>query len=217
MAGTSLTKNTAAGEVERASPRNEVRALSALAFDELRGFPVGIRDMHLGIARRAFRGVGPAGRPVQLIHDAVSRRAYGAIGAGAAAVGRAADTAMERRGIGRELALSGTRHGSALIAALNGLIGDQLERNGSDLHQQATVRVDGAVVALDEDSLRAAFPEASDRLVVFLHGLMGTEFYWDWGAERTGGTYGERLAGELGCTPVYLRYNTGLHISENGR
>ena len=36
-------------------------------------------------------------------------------------------------------------------------------------------------------------------------------------AARHGGTYGSRLERELGITPVYLRYNTGLHISENGR
>jgi len=42
------------------SKANELRALSALAFDELRRFPASIRDTHLGIAERAFRGVGPA-------------------------------------------------------------------------------------------------------------------------------------------------------------
>jgi pimeloyl-ACP methyl ester carboxylesterase len=46
---------------------------------------------------------------------------------------------------------------------------------------------------------------------------MGTEFYWDWGGSHPGDTYGARLASDLNLTPVYLRYNTGLHISENGR
>jgi len=41
---------------------------------------------------------------------------------------------------------------------------------------------------------------------------MQTEF--SWGAHET---YGARLERELGCTPVYVRYNSGLHISENGR
>ena len=30
-------------------------------------------------------------------------------------------------------------------------------------------------------------------------------------------TYGERLQDELSFTPVHVRYNTGLHISDNGR
>jgi len=51
-------------------------------------------------------------------------------------------------------------------------------------------------------------------VAVFLHGLTGDEFCWSWGADDA---YGERLAKDLGYTPVYLRYNSGLHISENGR
>jgi len=196
---------------------NELRALSALAFEELRSFPGAVRDMHLGIAGRAFRGVGAAGRPVQVIHDAVSRRAYGAVGAGAAALGQAADAGMQRRGIGEGSRLSSTPRGSALIAALSGLIGDQLERAGSDLHQPTSIRLDGEALALDAGTLSAAFPDPSPRLVVFLHGLMETEFSWRWGASRPGDTYGERLATELGCTAIYPRYNSGLHVSENGR
>jgi pimeloyl-ACP methyl ester carboxylesterase len=215
--GTGLTSRDTGDERAGARAPNELRALSALAFEELRRFPGGIRDMHLGIAQRAFRGVGPAARPVQVIHDAVSRRAYDAIASGAARLGRAADATIESRGIGQDLPLSTTPPGSALIAALNGLVGDQLERSRSELHQPASVRADGEAVALDARSLSAAFPHASGRLVVFLHGLMGTEFYWDWGGAHPGENYGARLASDLGCTPVYLRYNTGLHISENGR
>jgi pimeloyl-ACP methyl ester carboxylesterase len=196
---------------------NEVRALSALAFEELRSFPGAIRDMHLGIAERAFRGVGPAGRPVQVIHDALSRRAYDAVGSGAALLGRAADVGIERQGIGQDVLLSTTPGGSAIIGALNGLMGDRLERSQSDLHQPTSVRINGEAVGLDARSLATAFPDASGRLVVFLHGLMGTEFYWAWGGADPTDTYGARLAADLGCTPIYLRYNTGLHISENGR
>src|ERR1017187_6250593 len=119
MASTESTSSD--GGVGSSAP-NEVRALSSLAFDELRSFPGAIRDMHLGIAQRAFRGVGPAGRPVQLIHDVVSSRAYGAIGAGAAGLGRAVDTAMERRGIGEQVSLSTTQKGNFGIAVLSGLI-----------------------------------------------------------------------------------------------
>ena len=43
---------------------------------------------------------------------------------------------------------------------------------------------------------------------------METEFAWGFGG---GETYGARLARDLGVTPVYVRYNTGRHISENGR
>ena len=191
--------------------------MNALAFDELRRFPGAIREMHLGIAQRAFDGVGPAAIPVKLLHDALSSRAYAAVGAGASTLGRAADGALERRGVGERRALSSTGPGSALIGALDGLIGDRLRDEGSELHQPASVRRGGARVELDSSSLAAAFPRAAPRLAVFVHGLMETEGSWSWGAREAGDTYGARLERDIGCTAVYVRYNSGLHISENGR
>src|SRR5947208_287759 len=200
-----------------APPTNELRALNRLAFDELGGIPRGIGQIHHGIASRAFWAVGPLGRPVKLAHDAMSRRVYSALGASSSLLGRAADAAMARRGVGEDLALSTTRAGGAMLAALNGLIGDELERDGSALHQPAAVRVDGAPVALDPESLRRRFPDATPWPVVFVHGLMETEFSWSLGAGPSGQSYGTRLARDLGCTPVHVRYNSGRHVSENGR
>jgi pimeloyl-ACP methyl ester carboxylesterase len=141
---------------------------------------------------------------------------YDALGAGAGLTGRASDAVIENERIGANVRLSGTRRGSALVGALNGLIGDRLELLESDLDQGTSVRLGGEPVSLEQASLRAAFPEASERIVVFLHGLMGTEFYWEWGAREAGENYGA-LSADLGCTPVYVRYNSGRHISENGR
>jgi pimeloyl-ACP methyl ester carboxylesterase len=188
-----------------------------LAFEELGSLPGAVRETHLGIAGRAFAGVGPPGRPVRLVHDAVSRSAYAAVGAGVRLLGRATDGLIARERLGEQLELSAAPAGSAAIGALNGLIGDRLERTGSELHQQASVRVAGRAVALEPDALRAAFPTASDHVVVFVHGLMGTELHWQLGASGAGGSYGARLESDLGCTPVYIRYNSGRHISQNGR
>src|SRR5438552_3525750 len=180
-----------------ATPTNELRALSRLAFDELGGIPRGIGRIHHGIAGRAFRAVGPLGHPVRLAHDAISSGAYSALGASSSLLGRAADAAMARRGVGEDLALSTTRPGSAVLAALNGLIGDELERDGSALHQPAAVRIDGEPVPLDPESLGRRFPAATPWPVVFVHGLMETEFSWSLGAGPAGQTYGSRLARDL--------------------
>ena len=51
---------------------------------------------------------------------------------------------------------------------------------------------------------------------MFVHGLCETEEAWQFGAARHT-PYGARLQTELGYTPLYVRYNTGRHISENGR
>jgi pimeloyl-ACP methyl ester carboxylesterase len=206
----------------RASAPNEVRALTVLAFDELRGFPGAIREMHLGIAERAFRGVGAAALPVKLIHDTISSRAYDAIAAGAAGLGKAVDASMQQHGIGEQVSLSTTQKGNFGLAVLSGLIGDRLERDGSALHQPTSARMHGERIGLDERSLHNVFSEATPRLAVFIHGLTGDEFCWSWGQNPVTNpgaedAYGSRLATDLGYTPVYLRYNSGLHISENGR
>ncbi len=78
-----------------------------------------------------------------------------------------------------------------------------------------TVRIGRRPVGLDARSLAAAFPEADGSLVVLLHGLVETERGWFRGS-KPGGDFGARLAGDLGGSPVYVRYNSGRHVSENG-
>jgi pimeloyl-ACP methyl ester carboxylesterase len=189
----------------------ELRALTILGFDELRQASGGIGSINRAVAGRVFRAVGPGAALVRPVHEAVTRSVFAGLGLGTRAVGMVAAAAVGR---GDAPTLSTTPRGSAVIAAVTGLRGDALEAEGSPLSQPMAVRVDGEPVALDPDSLRQAFPDASPRLVVFVHGLMTTEFSWSLAGREP---YGARLARELDCTPVYVRYNTGRHISENGR
>ena len=107
------------------------------------------------------------------------------------------------------------------MAVLNAILGDELADQGSPLAIQMAVRRARVDVAPDRESLEVAFPEATSKVAVFLHGLGETEESWRLHADRHGAgtesTYGSRLADDLGYTPVYLRYNTGLHTSENGQ
>jgi pimeloyl-ACP methyl ester carboxylesterase len=194
-------------------PPDELRALSRLAFGELRAGVGGIRAMHGAIADRAFGATGPGGRPAQVMHDAIASAAYGAVRDVSAAVGRATDAALALRRSPDERELSTTARGGALLAAVTGLRGDALAREGSPLHEPMTVRVDGRAVAVERAALAAAFPRATAHVVVFVHGLMENERAW----ARDGETYGRRLARELGCTPLDVRYNSGLPIVEGGR
>jgi pimeloyl-ACP methyl ester carboxylesterase len=82
------------------------------------------------------------------------------------------------------------------------------------------VRRRGADVACEAVSLRRAFPHATPRVAVFLHGLAETEEWWRRRSAPSAGEdrrpFGVRLRRDLGMTPVELRYNTGLHVSDNG-
>jgi triacylglycerol esterase/lipase EstA (alpha/beta hydrolase family) len=194
---------------------DELRALSRFAFDELGSAPGGIGDVHRAVADRVFRHVGPRGRPVQAVHDAVADLSYGAVRAGFGLAGLAVDVALRARTV--DGALSASPRGAAVVGAVQGLRGDALERDGSPLHAPMAVRIGGRPVPPDPAALAQAFPAATPRLVAFLHGLMETEHAWWLGAGASGGSYGDRLARDRRCTPVYLRYNSGRHVSENGR
>jgi pimeloyl-ACP methyl ester carboxylesterase len=175
----------------------ERRALARLATEEAAGLPGGIGSVHAAIAKRVFSAIGPAGAPVRVMHDGIARGSYFGVRAGLRLAGFAAGAALERRG---ERPPSTTPRGAAVIAAVNALRGDVLEREGSPLALPMSARRGGEPVG----------PEAfagAERLVVFVHGLGETEYAW--GSEP----YGERLPG---WEPLYLRYNSGRHVSENG-
>jgi pimeloyl-ACP methyl ester carboxylesterase len=196
---------------------DETRALSRLAFDELRGAAAGVQEIHGAIAERAFGAVGPGALPARALHDAVATGVYGAVRGVTGLLGQAADAGLRRRPPADGRRLSSTPRGAAALGALSGLIGDELERQGSALQEPMAVRAGGRVVAAERTAIGRAFPHATPRVVVFLHGLMGTELAWRLGAGPEGETYGRRLALDLNYTPVYVRYNSGRHVSENGR
>jgi triacylglycerol lipase len=102
-------------------------------------------------------------------------------------------------------------------AVLNGLFGDALVDQESSLAIPLTFRtVSGDELPLDHHRLGQALPSVGARLCVLVHGLMSSESAWRF-AGRQELTYGELLARERGVSPVYVRYNTGRHISTNGR
>jgi pimeloyl-ACP methyl ester carboxylesterase len=195
---------------------DEFRTLTRLGFDELRNATGGIGDVHRAVASRAFQASGRGALPARVLHDAISNRVYAGVGGAARLAGRAADSGLARRAVRDGRRLSASPGGALLVGTLNGLIGDALEREKSDLEQPMSVRAGGRPVPLQPDALAAAHPGAGPRLVVFLHGLMETEFSWRIGAGPEGQTYAVRLRRDVGCTPVELRYNSGRHISENG-
>ncbi|WP_280155133.1 alpha/beta fold hydrolase [Piscinibacter sp. XHJ-5] len=101
----------------------------------------------------------------------------------------------------------------AVVAALNGVLGDYLAATANPLATQMAFRRDGRPLVLETSALTASVPDAGGRLLVLLHGLCMDDLQW----RREGHDHGAALARDLGYTPVYLHYNSGLHISFNGR
>ena len=100
------------------------------------------------------------------------------------------------------------------VAVLNGAVGDHLARTGNGLATAMTLVANGRPLACTRAALAAAHPEASARIVILVHGLMCTEDIW---TLPDGSDYGSLLARDHGFTPLYVRYNSGLPIAENGK
>jgi pimeloyl-ACP methyl ester carboxylesterase len=187
------------------SRRHELRGLGDLLAQGLGETTTRIHELHEAIATRVFTRLGPAGAPVRLLHDGISAGAYGAVGLVGGAITRLVGTAAAIARPQDADALSRTAAGAFGIAATSGLIGDRLEREGNALAVRMTLR-------------HEAGDNPTPKLAVFVHGLCETDDSWGLGAHKQGGaTYGSRLRADLGFTPVYVRYNTGLPIGDNGR
>ena len=98
----------------------------------------------------------------------------------------------------------------AVLAALNGVMGDRLAEDGNPLAFSMELRQQGREI--DLVALRAS-GQASGKVLLLLHGLCMNDLQW----LRAGHDHGAHLAQALGYTPVYVRYNTGLHTSINGQ
>jgi triacylglycerol lipase len=102
------------------------------------------------------------------------------------------------------------------LALVNGAFGDALAHQGSSLAIPMTLRSATQVLTLERDALADALPAATSRIALFVHGLMSTESVWGFPGDPAT-TYGSGLARDHAVTPVWLHYNTGRHISTNGR
>ena len=100
----------------------------------------------------------------------------------------------------------------AVVAALNGVLGDHLEASGSPLTTSMGFYSGGERLTLEAAALQAALPTATGRVLVLMHGLCMNDLQWT----RNGHDHGAVLAQEAGYTPVYLRYNTGRPVHVNG-
>ena len=195
---------------------DEIAGLGDLAGDAAAGLTRQIHELHSGVAGRVWRRVGPASLPVRIAHDRIARRAYAAAGELTRAVVRAGAHAASAAQASDSPSMQRSPAGRAVLSALNGAFGDTLERQGNALALPMAFRRGGRDLELARTALADAYPNAKRRLAVFVHGLCETDDAWKLGAARHV-PYGHRMEIELGYSPLYLRYNTGRHISENGR
>ncbi|MBZ0234894.1 MAG: alpha/beta hydrolase [Deltaproteobacteria bacterium] len=186
---------------------DDLRGASRLVVDATREVTTIVQEMHRTIAD------GPAGvaQPFTLPGRIISGLVYGGVRGVAALVGAGLDQALVVLGP----LLGGSAPGperEALLAAVNGVLGDWLASTGNPLAIPMRLRRGGAPLTLERDALAAVYPRASGRIAVWIHGSSMCDLQW----RRNGHDHGEALEDALGFAPVYAHYNSGRHVSTNG-
>jgi pimeloyl-ACP methyl ester carboxylesterase len=186
----------------------DLRGLGRLIIDGIVGLVDVVEAMHANIASiPALRAGAGAGRTT-----GITGLVYRTIGGTVLLAGRGLDLLLAQ--LAPLLRERGTSQGrEARLAALNGVMGDYLAASNNSLAITLQLRRDGVALPQERALLAAAVPEATGKLLVLVHGLCMSDMQWN----RKGHDHGAALARDVGYTPAYLRYNSGLHVSTNGR
>ena len=185
----------------------DLQGISRLAVEGTIGLADLVEAMHSNITRAAARGGAPQA-PALGIRSLV----YGSIRAITQVVGSAIDSLLLQL-----IPLLGQQGSSlareAILAAINGILGDYLVASANPLALPMQLRHDGQALELTRSALATAFSQPSGRILLLAHGLCMNDLHW----RRNGHDHAALLASDHDYTPVYLHYNSGLHISTNGR
>ena len=194
---------------------SDLRAVAQLATQATRG----VATMAEGVHHAALGTMGLAGNKPRQQTNGIPGFVYRTVHGVTELVGKglqAAFTKLEPLLESLVDAPPETPEREAVLAALNGVMGDQLAHTHNPLATPMTLRYQGR--ALNLHAL-PAMPAATGKVLLLIHGLCMNDLQWQANVTDDGkpqSDHGATLAAELGYTPVYLRYNTGLHTSQNG-
>ena len=184
------------------------RGLTRLAFDA----GVALTDLVESMHRNISRAPGIIGTPQDGPTTGLTGLIYQGVKSAIRLAGGGVDAILAQLGpmLG-DAEPSPTR--DAMLSALNGVVGDHLVATGNPLAIPMRLRVNGTPLQLKRRALAAEISRPSGRVVILVHGLCLNDRQWN----RKGHDHGTALARDFGYTWIYLHYNTGLHISTNGR
>lgn len=190
---------------------SDLRGAARMAVDAAVMVTRVVERLHHTIQRRP----GPLGQAVTGGTRGITGLVYRSVRGGMRLVGQGLDAGLES-----VIALlpdgESTPARDAFLSAVNGVYGDYLARTGNPLAIEMSLRHRGRPAGPDHPAGvfdRDANAAPTGRLLVLAHGLCLDDLQWT----RDGHDHGAALASELGYTPLYLRYNSGLHIATNGR
>jgi pimeloyl-ACP methyl ester carboxylesterase len=187
---------------------DDLRGASRLAIEATRGVTDLVEAMHRTIAS----GPDILGRPLEGPARLLTSIVYGSVRGVTKLVGGSIDLAFEQLAPLLGESVPGPER-EAVLAVLNGVLGDYLSETKNPLAIRMQFRREGQPLEIERRSLGDAIPAAGGKLLVLVHGSSMNDRQWT----RLGHDHGTSLARDVGFTPIYLHYNSGLHVSTNGR
>lgn len=187
---------------------SDLRGASQLVIDAVKGVTDIVEAMHATIARVS----PPVGAGARERTRGISGLVYRSVRGVTHVVGVGLDNALAGLAPFIGSGQSSPRR-EALLAVVNGVLGDYLVASGNPLAIPMQLRRHGQPLRLEPQALAADCAPLNGRLLVLVHGLCMSDLGW----QRAGHEHGEALARDLGYSVVHLRYNSGRHISSNGR
>jgi pimeloyl-ACP methyl ester carboxylesterase len=173
----------------------------------------GVTRIVENVHQSVWSAMGVSGTSVPGQTGGITRLVYRSIHAINDLLGKSVDVALAGlQPLLEPVAVESPRR-DALLAALNGVLGDHLTATGNPLAIAMSLRYRGKALDLPASPM----PGVTGKILVLIHGLCMSDQQWR--TDRAGRIvdYGEILESAFGYTPVYLRYNSGLHVSQNGR
>jgi len=186
----------------------DLRGISRLTIDAVTGLTKVVEAMHRNIA--CFPGF--SGKATQKSMNGITGFVYRNIRRITNITGNVIDAALVRViPMMSENASSPVRE--SLLAALNGVLGDYMTDSENPLTIFMQMRQNGQALKLERQALTDTIRQPATKLAIMVHGLCMNDLQWN----RNGHDHGYAIARDMGYSTVYLHYNTGLHISANGR
>ncbi len=97
------------------------------------------------------------------------------------------------------------------LSILNGVMGDHLQATGNPLALPMSLQYQKQTLTAQQAALASS--SESGHPLLLLHGLCMNDWLW----RRHGHDHGQALHQDAQLTPIYVRYNSGLAVYQNGQ
>lgn len=187
---------------------SELQGITHLIVDATIGVTDLVEDMHKQIVHPSFL---PSTR-IQKLITTIAGITYKNIRWSTLFIGKSLHNILEQLTptIGK---IKASDKKEIILSVLNGVIGDYLEEKENPLKIEMQFRYQSKSFLLDPKTIKATHPNVNGKILLMLHGSCMNDIQWT----RKKHNHGEIIAKELNKTPIYLNYNSGRHISTNGK